>query len=184
MDATRLIVFLSVSLALPSPLAANGKALEPAVQARVEAKFAQLKAMAKDPVIVAAVKAHNAALPPEHAAMTQEKWATFSVIHPFVAEFVQNEVGKILTARKGDQISEIFVSDARGLKVAFFAKPTSWSHKGKPKHEVPMSGKIWQGDVETDQSTGVREIQISVPVLDGGRPIGSLVAGLNYAKLM
>jgi hypothetical protein len=75
------------------------------------------------------------------------------------------------------------VSGADGSKVAFLTKPSSWSHAGKPKHDKPMTGKTWQGDVEVDASTGARQIQVSVPVLDGGKPIGSIVVGFSIAKL-
>ena len=80
-------------------------------------------------------------------------------------------------------MSEAFVSSANGTKVAFLAKTTSWSHKGKPKHETPMTGKVWQGPLETDKSSGVQQIQVAVPVLDGGKPIGSLVVGYAISKL-
>jgi hypothetical protein len=59
----------------------------------------------------------------------------------------------------------------------------SWSHKGDPKHEQPMTGKIWQGPVESDKATGLDQIQVSVPVLDGDKPIGSLVVGLSVSQL-
>ena len=76
---------------------------------------------------------------------------------------VRNPAGQLLKARKTDFISEAFVSDAAGLKVAFLAKTTHWSHRGKPKHEVPMSGKSWQGPVEVDESSGRQQVQIAVP---------------------
>ena len=46
-----------------------------------------------------------------------------------------------------------------------------------------MSGKTWQGDVEVDESSGLRQMQVGVPVLDGRTPIGSLVVGLSIGKL-
>jgi hypothetical protein len=54
---------------------------------------------------------------------------------------------------------------------------------GQPKHDVPMTGRVWYGNVEVDESTGVQQVQIGLPVLDGGRPIGSIVIGLSVAKL-
>ena len=70
-----------------------------------------------------------------------------------------------------------------GTKAAFLSKTTGWSHKGKPKHDLPMSGKSWQGPVEVDESTGLQQVQVAVPVLDGGKPVGSLVVGLSLSKL-
>ena len=40
-----------------------------------------------------------------------------------------------------------------------------------------------QGEVEVDESTGLQQVQIAVPVLDGGKPIGSLVVGLSLTKM-
>jgi hypothetical protein len=46
-----------------------------------------------------------------------------------------------------------------------------------------MSGKSWQGKVEVDESTGLQQVQVAVPVLDNGQAIGSLVVGLSLSKL-
>ncbi len=180
--------FLKISVALGlltgigSPaFAAEG--LDAAAQAKVDQKLAEVLAWASDPVIVNAVKAQNASTPADAAAMTQDKWASASIMDPFVRSFTKNDVGQFLKSKKDDVVSEAFVSDAAGLKVGFISKTTNWSHKGKPKHDQPMAGKIWQGPVETDASTGLLQIQLAVPVLDGGKPVGSLVVGLSLAKL-
>jgi hypothetical protein len=164
-----------------SPLSAGP--LDPAVQAKVDAQVKAIQAWAGDPAIVAAVKAQNASPSADVTAMTQEKWATLSVLDPAVRGFAKNDAAAVLKAKKTDAISEAFVSSADGRKVAFIAKTTSFSHKGKPKHDVPMTGKTWQGAVEVDESTGVQQLQVAVPVMDGGKAIGSLVVGLSLAKL-
>lgn len=157
--------------------------LDPAVQAKVDAKIAEIKTWAADPVIVAAVAAHNAALPADQAAMTQEKWKTLSLLDPFVRSFSKNQAGAALKAKKSDWTTEAFLSDAKGFKVAFLAKTSSWCHAGAPKHDVPMTGKTWEGTVAVDESTGLQQLQVAVPVLKDGQPIGSLVVGLSLAKL-
>jgi hypothetical protein len=48
---------------------------------------------------------------------------------------------------------------------------------------VPMSGQIWTGHVKLDDSTGLQMIQVGMPVLDGGKPIGSIVFGLRTDRL-
>ena len=97
--------------------------------------------------------------------------------------FAKNPVGQFLKSKKSDIVTEAFVSDAAGLKVGFVAKTSNWSHKGKPKHDVPMTGKTWQGAVEVDESSGQQQLQVAVPVLDGDKAIGSLVVGLSVTKL-
>lgn len=166
-----------------SILTAASQGLEPALQAKLDAKIKEIQTWAADPAIVSAVKAHNAGLPADQASLTQEKWKGLSVLDPVVRGFAKNEAAVLLKAKQGTVVTESFLSGSDGTKVAFLSKPTNWSHKGKEKHEQPMGGKTWQGPVETDESTGQRQIQVGVPVLDGGKPIGSLVVGLSASKL-
>ncbi|HLP78580.1 MAG TPA: hypothetical protein VK327_16870 [Candidatus Paceibacterota bacterium] len=161
----------------------HAQTLDAAVQAKVDAQIKAIQAWASDPVLVKAVKAHNESLPADQAAMSQEKWKGLSVLDPVVRSFSKNEAGEFLKAKKTAAVSEMFLSGADGLKVAFLSKPSNWSHKGKAKHDVPMTGKTWQGTVEVDESTGQQQIQIAVPVLDGDKPIGSLIVGLSISKL-
>jgi hypothetical protein len=165
-----------------SQIAAAAK-VDAAAQGKVDAKVKEIQGWAADAAIVAAAKAYNSAKSPEAAAMDQPKWAALSVIDPLVRGLTKNPAAEVLKAKKGEVVSEAFLSGADGGKVAFLGKPTNWSHKGKPKHEQPMSGKTWQGDVEVDESSGLQQVQVAVPVLDGGKPIGSLVVGLSIGKL-
>lgn len=162
---------------------ASAQGLDTALQAKVDTQIKAAQALASDPVLVKAVKAQNASLPPEYAAMTQDKWKALTLLDPFVRSFTKNDTAQMLKSKKTEAVSEAFVSSADGLKVAFLGKTTSWSHKGKPKHDDPMAGKNWQGPIEVDESTGLQQVQVAVPVLDGGKPIGSLVIGLSVAKL-
>ena len=159
------------------------QSMSPEIKTKVEAKARQFQAWSTDPVIVAAVKAHNANPPAEDKAMTNEKWAQLTVLDPYVRSFTRNPLGAYLKSKKDDQIAECFVSGSDGTKVAFLAKTTNWSHADKEKHKAPMSGKIFFGPVAMDESTGQQLVQIGVPVLDGGKPIGSIVVGLAVSKL-
>jgi hypothetical protein len=97
-------------------------ALDSALQAKIDARFKVIQAWAAgDPVIVSAVKAQNANLPPEWAAMTQDKWKDLSKMDPFVRSFDKNAAGQFLKGKKNDVIIRTFLSDAAGLKVAFTA---------------------------------------------------------------
>ncbi|MFA6288954.1 MAG: hypothetical protein WC661_16355 [Opitutaceae bacterium] len=159
------------------------EALTPAQQAKVDGKLAEIKAWAADPAIIKAVVAQNSSLPAACAAMTQEKWKGLSVLDPFVRSFCKNEAGLVLKSRKAAWVGEAFVSDAKGLKVAFTNKTSNWSHGAGAKHTQPMAGKSWQGTVELDESSGLQQLQVSVPVLDGSVPVGSLVVGISLSKL-
>jgi hypothetical protein len=133
--------------------------------------------------VVTAVKAYNTAPSAEAKGMTNEKWKGLSVLDPFVRSLTKNALGEHLKSKRDEVTAECFVSGADGGKVAFLSKTTSWTHKGKDKHSIPMTGKIYFGPVEVDESTGVQVVQVGLPVLDGGKPIGSIVVGLAAAKL-
>lgn len=157
--------------------------VEPAIQAKIDAEIVAVASLAADPVVVAAVKEHNSATPAEVQAMTQEKWKALTLLDPFVRSFSKNPAGAALKTKKSALVSEAFLSGADGCKVSFLSKPSGWSHKGNPKHDQPMQGKTWQGNIEVDESTGLQQVQVAVPVLDGGQPIGSLVVGLSVTKM-
>ena len=162
---------------------ASAQSLTPDMKAKVEAKAAHLKSWSTDPTIVNAVKEANANPPAETKGMTNEQWAKLSVLDPVVRSFTKNPLGQYLKTKKDDQIAECFVSTAAGTKVAFLAKTSNWSHADKDKHRVPMTGKTWIGPAAMDDSTGELEVQVGLPVLDGSKPIGSIVVGLSVAKL-
>jgi hypothetical protein len=155
----------------------------PEIKASLDIKIKQLQSWSTDPAIVAAVKAHNGGMSAEDKAMTNEKWSKLTVLDPYVRSFTKNPLGLYLKTKKDDQISECFVSGADGTKVAFLGKTSNWSHADKEKHKVPMTGKTYVGPVAMDESTGLQQIQVGLPVLDGGKPIGSIVVGLTISKL-
>jgi hypothetical protein len=177
----RIVSFLIASIAWFSIGLAQD--VDPALQAKLNARTKEVESWAADPVVVDAVKRRNQNKGEDILEMNQEKWVATSPTQKSIRDFTHNDVAELLKAKRTEVVSEAFVSDADGLKVAFLAKPTNWSHKGKPKHDVPMTGKTWQGKIEKDESTGYEQIQIAVPVLDDNKPIGSLVVGFNTEKL-
>lgn len=166
---------------LLSGLTFAGEPLSAEIKAKVDAKVAVLKAWGSEAAIVKAVK--EADDNPAAKDMTQDKWKSLTVVDPIVRGFTSNPAAALIKAKKDPSVSEAFVSNGKGIKAAFLTKPSGWSHKGKPKHDVPMTGKTWIGDAEIDESTGQKQVQVSFPVLEGGKPIGSVVVGLSLSKL-
>ncbi len=161
----------------------QAQTLTPAQKTKVEAKLKDLKALSTDPKVVAAVRAINANPLADTKSMTNEKWKGLTVLDPTVRSFSKNDLAMYLKSKKDDSVTEEFVSAADGTKVAFLSKTTSWTHKGKDKHEVPMKGQTWIGPVELDESTGQQQVQIALPVIDAGKPIGSIVIGIGINSL-
>lgn len=176
---------ISITLALILFVASSAfcEELTPEQKAKVETKMKALSAWSTDKKIVDFVVKANANPLPESKGMTQEKWAELNMLSPEVKAFSKNELATYLKTLKEEMITEIFVSCADGGKAAFLSKTTSWSHKGKPKHDVPMTGKSWIGKPEVDESTGLSQVQVSIPVMDNGSPVGSIVIGLDLSKL-
>ncbi|NOT00940.1 MAG: hypothetical protein HOP29_09950 [Phycisphaerales bacterium] len=164
-------------------LVAYGEEIDAELRVKVDAKLPEIRRWAGDPTIVKEVRSQNEAPSETARNLNQENCKSLSVLDPLVREFSKNEVGRFLKSVKGDDVAEAFVSAANGTKVGFLTKTTNWSHAGKPKHEVPMTGSVWYGSVEVDESTGLQQVQVSVPVLEDGKPIGSLVVGLDISRL-
>ncbi len=183
MKTTLRFSLMLICAVLVAPLF-GGDRLNEHAQAKLDQWLEQTKRWASDPVLVQAVAAQNQTLAPELAAMTQEKWQGLSDLDPLVFALTRNSVGQFLKTKKTHALTEAFVSDARGLKVGFLKKTTSWCHQGKPKHDEPMAGKVWQGKPEVDQSSGMTQVQIALPILAEGKPIGSLVLGVSIAALL
>ena len=153
------------------------------LKAAIDKATPALTAIASSESVVTAVKQRNESTPPAVAAMTNTKWKSLSILSPEVKSYAKNSVAQYLNKNKPAYVAELFLSAADGTKIAFLSKPTSWTHKGNAKHDLPMQGKHWIGEIETDESTGVKQIQVSLPVLDGKKPIGSIVFGLDIVKV-
>jgi len=150
------------------------------VKELVEAEISAVRPLSTDSVIVAAVEKYNEG---PASTMTNEAWKKFTLISPEVTMIIKSDIGQYLKKKRSTAITEMFLNGADGGKVAFLSKTTSWCHKGKSKHDVPMVGKTWIGEVEVDESSGARQIQVAIPVLDGRTPIGSLVVGFGIAQM-
>lgn len=169
---------LSMAAAVAAPLTSQQ-------QARLEGYRKAVAKWAASPLMVKTVQAANQKDPlPD---MTNAVWAALAPDDAVVQSFEKNPLGMWLARKLKDgdgAFSEAFVSGSKGQKIAFVSKPTSYSHVGSAKFDLPMSGKPWQGQPEMDASSNVYSVQIATPVLDAGKPIGVLVVGVAVDKLV
>ena len=183
MNAIKVMTVFVLLTGLIAKVHPQSAELQSDLRQKIDAKIKIYEQWSTDSIIVKAVKTLNAAPPSDHKNMTNEQWKSL----PLMSSEVRNSINMTLTnyikRNKDESVSELFISAADGSKAAFLSKPTYWNHAGKPKHDQPMVGKIWIGQMENDESTGVMAIQISVPVLDGATPIGSIVIGFDCSKL-
>jgi hypothetical protein len=138
---------------------------------------------ASSPEILTMVRAQNKELPPPLQGLSREKWAALDGSSEVLRTLRANGAAKFMRKAKSICISEAFVNDSAGNKVAMLEKTTNWNHHGSAKHDQPMAGKIYCGSIVYDESSAAKVVQIAVPVLDDGVPIGSLVLGINVYEL-
>lgn len=142
---------------------ANGWAASPAV---IEAVLAQNK---KGPIV----------------GMNNAKWKVTPKSDAIVQDFINNDIGQFFKteiAKTEGICIRAFLNATQGEEVAFTDKPGSYIHKGAPNFDAPFArGKTWQGKPELENRIYV--IQIAVPVLSEGKPIGILAADINGTKL-
>ena len=180
-----LVVIAVLMLAANLAWAASCFEVMEKVQTRVTKQVRNADGWAANPLLVEAVLAQNKKAP--IPGMDNAKWKTVPESDAIVQGFIKNDVAKFLDAEMANTdgiCTGAFLNAAQGEKVAFSDKTGSYIHKGSAKFDVPFaSGKSWQGKPELDDSGKVYEIQISVPVLSEGKPIGVLVVELNGTKL-
>jgi hypothetical protein len=179
----KLILAISVVLLAFTGIYATAEPLTAEQKTKVDSQMKLLQPLGSDPVVVKAVREFNKKQPADTAGMTQARWDKLSVLDPIVKGLSRNALAAYLKTKRTPVMADLFVSGANGTKAALFSKTTNWSHKGKPKHDVPMTGIAWTGETEMDDSTGKVSVQISFPVLDAGKPIGSIVVSLDVSKL-
>jgi hypothetical protein len=160
-----------------------GRGIPPDLKVKLDSKIKQMQGLSNDPRVVTAVKAYNTAPPAEASQMTNEKWTALAADNALVVSLAKNDVAAALRSQADDSVSTAFVSGADGGKVGFITKTSAWNHKGNPKHDVPMSGQVYIGTPSTDNATGQQLVQVGLPVLDAGKPIGTVVITFKVAKL-
>jgi hypothetical protein len=159
--------------------------ITPSVQGEIDRQKAAIAQWAAHPDVLRAVKEQNTKGP--LTGMDNAKWKTLRRSELVVRTLQMNPAARFLKAKvdeSGGVYGEAFLNAAQGEKVAFVEKTTSYIHKGQAKFDVPFqTGQSWQGKAELDESSQMYNIQVSVPVLDAGKPIGALVVGLNLTHL-
>ncbi len=181
-----LIFSILWALALGGASPARAADVMPKMQPRIDAYKKQAVAWAADPLIVKAVKESNAKGP--IPMMGNAKWRDLKENDPVVKELVDNAAGQLMVKwmnadAKG--INKIVLSGDKSHRVAFTSMPAIYIGKGRPNFDVSMNdGKVWQqGESKPDPSTNIDSVQISAPVMDGGKVIGVLLVALAAAAL-
>jgi len=172
-------VILSAGLVLSS----LAQAQVPAdLQAKVDAAKGTLAELGKNPAIIAAIKDSNAK-GGILAGMSNAKWDELAENDPIVTGIDKNPTSKILQdfSAKNPKLNKLYLRDDKGNLVAAGTggKTLLWNIGSRPFFKPVMEGKAWSDkDVKPDPTTQVKGVALVVPVMDGGKAIGSLQS--NY----
>lgn len=156
----------------------------------------QLRAIAQNPVLVAAVKAQNAATAGYDAAKIDEldqQWRAEvdAGSKPLIDEVMGNEASQMLMAEQESAeglFSEMFATDAQGLNVAQSTITSDYWQGDEEKFSETYSvgpDAVYLGEIEQDESTQTYQSQVSITIVDpdSGEPIGSITAGVDLSML-
>ena len=158
------------------------------VQKLLTTEAERLRAIGKDPIVVAAVQAQNAkrqSLAAIKAA--DERWSAgneVALVKQTITGACADHLRALVTANPA--YSETFAMDNQGAIVCATAKTSDYWQGDEAKWERAYAGG--KGDVyidrpKFDESAKARIAQISVPVVDGGKAIGAVTVGVVIEKL-
>lgn len=148
----------------------------PSLQSQVDRYKKILADWASDPSIIAAVRSSNASGGAIYG-MSNSKWTYLDANDPMVTQFRTNQTASLIMKWENTHqnvISSVYLRDIQGNLVASSrAKPPAYNNKTKLPFEMAMKGLAWAAnEIESDAGTQVRGVEVSVPILDNGKPIG------------
>jgi len=174
-------VSLSVAACLLASVSLMSHAEVPAaLQPKVEKYKKQLTEWAAAPAMVAAVRDANAK-GGAGGGMTNAKWNDLEDKDPAVAATLTGPVAsQIIKWEEDKNINKLFLRDLKGNLIAGSSKALLFNNASRAPIVNALKGAAWSdSDVKPDPSTQIKSVQISTPVLDGGKVIGVLHASVT-----
>ncbi len=142
-----------------------------------------------DPVIIKAVKeANDKGQTMDQINAMDAKWKAHAGIADYMKAIMESECAKQLrTIQNGaPYYAEIFVMDNQGANVAMTDKTSDYWQGDEAKFQKSFNngqGAVFVDEVEFDDSTQAYLVQVSVPVMDGGKAIGAITFGIDIDKV-
>lgn len=160
-----------------------------AVAGDVKNALPEIKALASKPEVIAAVKAQNAkGSTLDSIKALDSKWIAASGNVPEAKAMLDSPLSasfKAVEAAKPYFVESI-LTDNQGANVAMSATTSDYWQGDEPKFVKAFAdgkGDDYIARPKKDESSGVVVAQVSVPVMDGGKAIGTLTIGVNVQAL-
>ena len=149
------------------------------VQAKVDKARKHLVELASDPAVVAAVREANAR---DNGGMNNGKWIELTDTDPAVKATLTTKMSQQIARweQADDTVNKIILRDQKGNLVAASVRPLIFNNANRPVFANAIKGQAWNADeVKPDTSTQIPSVHVSAPVMDGGKPIGVMHAGVT-----
>lgn len=177
----RLATLVAVSATTLACLVAPawGGELPAEVQAKVEKAKKRLIDLAADPTVVAAVRDANAH---DAGGMNNGKWIELGDTDPAVKATLASKVSLQIAKweQADDTVNKIVLRDQKGNLVGASVRPLIFNNANRPVFANTIKGQAWAAsEIKPDTSTQIPSVHVAAPVIDGGKPIGVLHAGVT-----
>lgn len=184
-------IFLAVSLTLGAAMPAGAAAAAPAnLDPVIAAEVEQIRAWAKDATLVQAVRDQNALkVPLSRIRSIDISWQTETANNTRMQALLKNPCAMRLRALTESRAGyrEAFVMENQGALVCLTRKTSDYWQGDEAKWQKSFAegrGALFVDEPALDESTGVKLIQISVPIMDEGKAIGVLTVGIEHGLLV
>lgn len=170
-------------------VASAGLAQTAEQKTKIDALLPKLHKLAAESAIVKAAQAQNAKkVPLADIKKLDADWMAASGVTAFMRALMENEVAKAL--KKGmaamPAIVEAFAMDDQGALLGEASKTTDYWQGDEAKWEKSFAkgrGADFIDKAQFDESSQTYSVQVSVPVMAGGKAIGAITVGLSLDKL-
>lgn len=149
------------------------------VQAKVDKARKHLVELAADPGVVAAVREANGR---DAGGMNNGKWIELPDTDPAVKATLSTKMSQQIAKweQADDTVNKIILRDQKGNLIAASVRPLIFNNANRPVFANAIKGQAWNADeIKPDTSTQVPSVHVSAPVMDGGKAIGVLHAGVT-----
>ncbi len=181
-------ILFALLLSLAPPTSATDSQVDQDVEAALQKQVQLVTQMAMSDVVLEATRSqNNKHLTPAEIRDRDNQWKASGELTEFKTSLQTSDVGKLFKNKVDwpDSVySEMFLTDNQGANVAAYPATSDYWQGDEEKWIASFnrgSGKVFIGPVELDESTGIRGVQISVPVLDGKKTIGVLIVGVKLS---
>jgi len=177
------------ALGLSLVVGVGGSFAAPPAPHVVELAHNKLAQIGTDPLIIAAVKAANAqGKTLVEIKALDEKWIAERGLAEYMTKLINSDVGRHLSniMYSTEYIMEIFVMDNLGANVAMTGKTSDYWQGDEKKFKNSFNdgkGGVFIDDPDFDLSCQAFVVQISVPVMDGGKAIGAITFSVDVDRI-